>query len=170
MRLSGEVRLTPPSKWEIRPAARGFVLDPGETFSQPLTLILPPRQIAQSYDLKVQLILRSPERAELHFVEPLTLELRDIVLNAIVYWEDDDLVVEQSLRNLSDRPVSFAAFCDAPARARQEGQFLDVAPAELSTQVYVFANGRDLSGTKVSLGIEEIDGERSLIQFADVPE
>jgi hypothetical protein len=169
-RLSGEVRLSGPDKWEVKPDQLSFVLEPGETFTQPLTLILPPRQIAQSYDLEVQLHLRSPERAVLCFVEPLTVELRDIVTNATVDWEGSTLIVEQSLRNLSSQPVSFDSFCDAPARARQEGQFLELRPGDLATQFYAFPNSRELAGARVSLGIEEIGGERTLIQFADVPD
>lgn len=169
-RLAGEVRLSAPEKWKVVPDQRSFVLEPGETFCQPLTLILPPRQIAQSYDLGVQLHLRSPERAELSFVEPLVVELRDIVVNAAVYWESDALIVEQSLRNLSRRAVSFDTYCDAPARARQEGQFLEVRPGELAIQRYTFPNSRELHGARLSLGIDEIGGQRTLIQFADAPD
>jgi hypothetical protein len=168
--LSGEVRLTPPEGWAVTPAARTFVLEPGETLAEPLTFTLPPWQIAQSYDLHVKLILHTPESTELHFQQPLTVGLRDIALQASAHWEGNDLVVEQSLRNRSDQPVSFTAFCDAPARARQENAFLNIMPGELALQTYVFRKSRDLAGAKLHMGIQEIGGERSLNQFAEVPQ
>ncbi|MFQ5806374.1 MAG: hypothetical protein ACE5I3_07985 [Phycisphaerae bacterium] len=168
-RLSGEVRLTPPGNWMIRPAVRSFLLEPGETFAQPLTFTLPPRQIAQSYDLQVRLILHAPENTELQFREALTVGLRHIGLDATAYWEGSNLVVEQSLRNSSNQPVSFAAFCDAEGRARQENAFLHIAPGELAIRTYFYPQSRALAGTKLHMGIEEIDGARSLNLFAEVP-
>jgi len=169
-RLSGEVRLTPPGGWMVAPAVRSFLLEPGETFTQPLTFTLPPRQIAQSYDLHVQLILHAPESTELYFREPLAVGLRDIVLSATAYWDGDNLVVEQSLCNRSDRPVSFTAFCDAPGHARQENAFLGITPGELAMRTYLFPKSRDLEGTNLHMGVQEIGGARSLNQFAKVPQ
>ena len=169
-RLTGEVRLNPPGSWLVEPAVRSFQLEPGETFVQPLTLTLPPRQVAQTHELEIRLTLHAPESAELRFVEALRVGLREIGLEATAYWQGDNLAVEQSLRNLSNRVVSFTAFCEPPGRARVEGIFLDVAPGEASTLTYLFEHSRDLAGARLHLGIQEIDGGRSLNQFADVPQ
>jgi hypothetical protein len=169
-RLSGEVRLAPPGNWQIEPTVFNFLLEPGETLAEPLSLTLPPRQIAQIYNLDVWLKLHSPESAELHFPESLTVGLREIVLEGTAYWKGADLVVEQALHNLSHHAVSFTAFCDAPGRARQEREFLEVAPGQLATQSYVFPESRaDLVGTRLHMGVREIDGPRTLNQFAEVP-
>jgi hypothetical protein len=169
-RLTGEVRLTPPHSWEIEPTRCDFVLEPGETFREALTLTLPPRQIARSHTLDVRLTLHAPESVVLHFPESLTVGLRDVNLEATLYWEGADLVIEQSLRNFSNQPVSFTAFCEPPGLARIERFFLDVAPGELSTQTYRFPASRHLAGSRVYMGIQEIRGTRSLSQFADVPQ
>lgn len=168
-RLSGEVRLSPPRNWQIEPTVRSFQLEPGGTFAEPLTLILPPRQVAQVYKLDVRLRLHSPEQTELYFSESLTVGLRDIALETTAYWQGNDLLVEQSLRNLCEKPVNFTAFCDAPGRSRQEREFLEVAPGELSVQTYSFPTSRDLAGAKLRLGAQEIDGARRLNQFVEVP-
>ncbi len=168
-RLAGEVHLTAPGGWMITPAVCSFLLEPGETFTQPLAFTLPPRQIAQSYDVHVRLILHTPESTELHFHEALTVGLRNIALQASAYWEGDDLIVEQSLCNHSDQPINFTAFCDAPGRARRESAFLGVTSGEVATRTYLFPASRDLAGTQLHMGIQEIGGPRSLNQFAEAP-
>lgn len=168
-RLSGEVRLTPPGNWQVEPTICRFLLEPGEIFAEPITLTLPPRQTAQGYTLDVRLTLHSPESTELCFPEALTVGLCDIGLDATTYWDGDSLVLQQSLQNLSGQPVNFTAFCDAPGYARQERFFSNVAPGEVSIQTYVFPNGRELAGTSLPIGVQEIGGKRSLNQFAEVP-
>jgi hypothetical protein len=168
--LSGEIRLTPPADWQIRPRQRSFVLAPGETFSAPLTLTPPPRQIAQTHNLDVHLILLAPEAAELHFSEALTVGLHELDLESAAYWEGDTLILTQSLLNLSDETVSFNAFCDPPGRARQERFFRGVAPGESSSQTYVLPDARALAGRRIPMGIGEIAGPRNLNQFAEVPQ
>ncbi len=170
MSLVGEVRLAPPGNWLVKPMQRSFKLAPGETFAMPLTLMLPPRQIAQTHELGVHLTLHTPEAGELHFLESLTVGLSDIDLESLAYWDGNDLIIKQSLRNLSDGIVSFNTYCDPPGRAREERFFNDIAPGEVSIQTYVIPNGRDLAGMRIPMGIVEIDGPRSLNQFAEVPQ
>ena len=166
--LSGEIVITPPAEWNVDAPVRSFVLPPGESLSEVMRLYLPPRQMARVYDLDIKIKLHSPRQAELHFVQPLTVGLREVSLNSSMYWSTDDLIVEQSLHNLSPDPVSFTAFCDAPGHARQERFFSDVAPGEVAIRTYTFRNARKLEGCNLLLGVQEIDGERSLNQFAEV--
>ncbi len=169
-RLSGEVLLTPPGNWQVKPASIPFQLEPGETFSQPLALALPPREIARTHQLNVRLKLNAPERADLAFREPITIGLNGIVLKCRAHWDHDTLIVEQSLRNISEEPVSFSAYCEPPGRARVEREFLDIKPGELAVQTYVFPDAGDLAGVNVPAGIQEINGKRSLDQFAQAPQ
>lgn len=168
-RLTGEVRLASPGDWQVKPDVQSFDLAPGELFSQAISLGLPPRQLAHTHDLRVVLDLHAPEDTELSFSEPLTIGLRGVNLDSIAYWDGDDLVIEQSLRNLSGETLHFNAWCEPPGQARVEGEFLDIGPGESSAQKYVFSDARDLSGVNIPTGIEEINGKRSLIQFAEAP-
>jgi len=168
-RLSGELLLTPPGNWQVKPASIPFQLEPGETFSQPLALALPPREIARTHQLNVRLKLNAPEQANLAFREPITIGLNGIVLRCTARWDGDTLVVDQSLRNISDKPVSFSAYCEPPGRARVEREFLDIKPGEIAVQTYVFPAARDLAGVNIPAGIQEIDGKRSLDQFVKAP-
>ncbi len=105
----------------------------------------------------------------MEFVVPITVGLRNILLEAQAWWMGDDLVVQQLLRNLSDRSVSFTAFCQAPAWARAEQTFLNLAPGDAAVRVYRFTDARELTGSALHLGIQEIRGERALDQLVEVP-
>lgn len=168
--LSGEVRLVPPSNWRVEPALVNFVLEPGETFSQPLAFALPSRPVARPHELGVIFELQSPMRETLSFTEPLQLGLREIDLQVSLYWDGTDLIVRQTLRNLSGQTVNFSAYCEPIACARQERFFRDVAPGGVAEHTYLFNDARNLAGTLLPFGIDEIGGSRSLIQFAEVPQ
>jgi len=168
-RMSGQLRITPPPNWSVDPAERDFTLEPGATFSLPLALTIPPRQVACSHPLLVSLTLHAPLAATLRFSETLTVGLRDVRLESVVFWQGDDLAVEQTLCNLSATPVSFTAYCRAPGRPLQETEFLHVWPGQFSTRTYLFPRSRDLAGTTLHVGVSEIGGPRRLHQFAEVP-
>lgn len=168
-RLQGEVRLTPPPSWRVEPDSFTFSLEPGERLEQPLTLISPPRQVASTYEMGVQLRLHAPATTVLEFREPITLGLRGLFFDAHAFWQGDTLVVEQTLRNLTEEPVSFTAFCEAAGRARAERLFLEVQPGEAKSQLYVYPNARSLAGSRLYVGAEEIRGPRSLNQLVLAP-
>ena len=167
--ISGSITLEPPKWWELAARSIRFELGPGETFERVLKLVLPPRQVAAQHGLRVRISVKLPASAELEFVVPITVGLRDILLEAQAWWRDDDLVVQQLLRNLSDKSVSFTAFCQAPAWARAEQTFLNLAPGDVAVRVYRFTDARELTGSALHLGIQEIRGERALDQLVEVP-
>lgn len=167
--LTGTIELTPPTGWEVHPASIGFVLSPGEVLERPLDLWIPPRQVASQQNFKVHIALITPEEMELDLDVPFAIGLRDIKVEVNVRWVGSDLLVEHSLRNLSEKAVSFRGFCQAPARARQETEFLEVSGGEQAVQSYVFSNSRDLAGGVLSVRIREIGGERSLDQLVEIP-
>lgn len=168
--LQGEVRLTPPGAWQVEPQMFSFSLPPGGRFEQPLEILSPPRQVASTYDLQVQMSFNGPRQTTMEFREAITLGLRDLVVESNAYWQDDDLVVEQTLRNLSDQVISFTSYCQARDRPRVDRMLLEVQPGQIETCYYLFDDARDLAGTLLYVGVDEIRGERSLNQLVAVPE
>ena len=168
--LSGSIHLTPPPGWRVEPALVDFVLAPGEDFSQALSFTIPPRQVARPHALLVQFELQNPVHETLEFAEALKLGLRDIDLQASLYWEGNDLIVRLTLRNLSERAVSFNSYCEPIGCARQERFFSEVGAGGVALQTYIFPKSRNLVGTLLPFGIDEIGGTRNLIQFAEVPQ
>ncbi len=167
--MSGEVLLTAPENWKLETRKLTFSLDPGEWLEQPLHISLPARQLATRYTLDVELHLREPFQNRLHFEQVLEVGLRDIDLSATAYWREDQLIVEQALRNDTSEPVSFNAFCEPPGRGRFEGAFLQVAPGSVMVTTYVFPQARDLAGAVLHHGIGEINGPRRLDKVVEVP-
>ncbi|MBU0638214.1 MAG: hypothetical protein KKB50_05055 [Planctomycetes bacterium] len=168
--LSGTLRIRAPEGWTVAPEAAEFGLQPGESFELPLDLVVPPRPLAAQREFQVRLDMRAPAAAELDLTLPIVVGLRDVVAEVNAYWRDDGLLVEHSLRNLSGTPASFAGFCQAPDHAREEREFLDIAPGEVETQRYFFPAARALRGLLVHVGIREIRGPRKLDQLVEVPQ
>ena len=168
--LTGTIKLSPPAMWEVSPNPISVALAPGQTLEQPLNIELPLRQVAADQQIGVDLHVEHPYPADLHVDIRIQVELRDIVVRAAAWWDGDELVVEQSLQNLSSKPVSFNAFCQVPGRAQLEAAFLDVPAGVADVQQYRFHSARDLAGTSLWTGIREIAGRRSLDQLVVAPE
>ncbi len=167
--LSGEITLTGVKDWEIRPNPIRLSLAPGEALEQTLEFILPPRQVAAPRQLGIDVRLERPEPQSLHFEVTLELTLKGIIARGTARWDGDQLVVTQTLHNRSSTPVSFNGFCQPLGRARLERAYLNVPPGEERTQEYRFPAARDLAGTNVWLGLEEIEGHRTLDQLVVAP-
>jgi hypothetical protein len=167
--LAGKIVMLPPRGWDVSPNPVSFELGPGQDFEQTLRFVIPPRQIASELVLGVDLHLRQPELRDLHVDVPLHVELRDIVVRGLAWWDGNDLVVEQTLHNLSLRQVSFNASCQVRNRARAEGVFLDVAPGDIAVQRYRFPSARDIAGSRACIAIQEIDGPRTLDHLVSIP-
>ena len=144
-------------------------LAPGQALTQALNLNIPPRQVAGPRELEVDVCLAQPERVALHFVVPLELGLQDIAVEASAWWDGEDLLIEQSLRNLSPVPVSFNAFCQPPERAQLEAAFLDVPAGQVRTRAYRLPAAHALAGSRLWMGIAEIGGRRTLDQLVSIP-
>ncbi|MBK8915186.1 MAG: hypothetical protein IPM64_11415 [Phycisphaerales bacterium] len=169
-RVDGVLTVRGPSDWSLTPRTVEFGLAPGESLQRALDLVIPPRQPAVTQPLDVTVELRAPRAAMLRFAPELTIGLRDIIVELHTSWDGDTLVIDQSLRNASPAPVSFGAFCDAPRRARQESQFLEVPPGETRVRRYTFPEARAMRGQRIRAGVHEIRGDRGLEQLVDVPE
>jgi hypothetical protein len=161
--------VTPPPDWQISPGTFPVELAPGQVLEHPLGFTLPPRQIAAEHSFRVKLHVQAPEDAQLEFEEQLTVGLNDIDMTSAPRWHGDTLIVEQTLRNKSDRPVSFNGFCAAPGRPRAEAVFAGVKANASVTQTYVFEHAAELSGGKLHLGIQEVRGQRRLSQLVEIP-
>ncbi len=167
--ISGTIELHPPKGWAVEPNPIFFELPAGEMLEKPLTFTIPPRQIASVQPLGVDVHLSYPNELDLHFDEGLKIELRDIYVRGTAWWDGRHLIVEQTLHNMSAQVVSFSAFCQALNRPQAEGAFLNVPPGDVRVLKYRIPDARDLAGTKLWMGIQEIDGRRTLDQLVDVP-
>ncbi len=168
--LAGTAELEAPFGWEVRPRLIQLELGAGETLAVPLEFTIPPRQLATERTLTVDVHIRRPDALELSLEVGLQVALRDISVQSRAWWDGDTLVIEQALLNNSPDPVSFSAFCQPLDRPRVEGAFLNVAPGATDKQLYHLPAARDLANSRLWVGIEEIDGRRTLNQLVAVPD
>jgi hypothetical protein len=167
--LAGTIEIRAPSTWQITPNLIRLRLAPGEALRQPLTLDIPPRQIAAEQQLQAFVRVQRPEPATLEFSIPLQVGLRDVAAQASAWWAGDDLLVRQSLRNRSDQIVSFDAFCQPVGRPQLEAVFLHVPPGDTQDHTYRLPAARALAGGQLWVGIQEIGGRRTLDQLVPIP-
>jgi len=167
--LTGLLRLESSDLDLGHPATLPVSLAPDETFAQPLQLALPPRRLAQAHDLTVRIEVQSPEPLALEFTQRLEAGLHDIQVEAAARWRGSELIVEQTLWNLSASPLSFAAFCEPPGAPRAERFALDLPPGESAVLSYVFPDSRRLAGSRLLLGVHETRGPRELQLLVDIP-
>jgi len=169
LELSARIELHPPAEWQVLPNPVRVLLAPGETLAQPLEFIIPPRTLAIERKLGVDVYVRRPDPAELHFDVGLEVGLKDVQMSAAAWWDDDALLIEQTVRNLAPQPLSFNTFCQPPGRARLEGVLLNIPPGEARVQRYRLPTARALAGAKVWVGLDEVAGRRTLDQLVAVP-
>ncbi|MBK9120001.1 MAG: hypothetical protein IPM18_10450 [Phycisphaerales bacterium] len=167
--LQAQIELTAPEGWQVEPAPLRISVPPGAAFEQPLTFAIPPRQVAETRNLHVALLIERPHTAALHFDVPIEIGLTDLDIVSTAWWEGDTLIIEQSLENRTSQPVSFNTFCQAPRFALQEGVLLNVSPGIRRLQRYRFPAARDLAGQQLWTGVQEIGGPRKLDQLVAVP-
>ncbi len=169
--LSGTVQLHPPTDWRVAPQSFDFEVPAGGVVDRTLDLEVPNRHLAVQRDLHVAIETTAPAAAKLEFDVPFTVGLHELQVTARARWQDDTLVVEQTLHNASAEPIDFTAFCQAPLRPRADRAFLNLAPGESRTQTYVFADAQilELAGMTLHLGLRENRGNRELDQLVEIP-
>ncbi|MBN2445522.1 MAG: hypothetical protein JXO22_02270, partial [Phycisphaerae bacterium] len=160
-----------PDRWQIEPATLSLEVPPGAPHEVPLDLVVPRRELAAQQPLTIRLQISSPTVADLVFDVPVRVGLQNVDVRVDARWEGDALIVTQVLHNQTDKPVSFAAFCQAPLRPLIERAFANVQPDETQTNTYVLADQRvrELAGLSLHLGLREYRGERELDQLVEVP-
>jgi hypothetical protein len=165
--LRGELSFRAPKHWDVQPNNIRFDIPAGGSFEQQIDILVPNRQIASTQYIGVELKLRDPRPATLAFTVPMTVGLKDIMVEAAVRFEDQLLIIEHALTNLSKRPVSFQGFCQVPMRPRASAMFLDIQPGERRVERYVFSDSdvEELIGMEAHLRILESGGDRELDQL-----
>ena len=84
--LTGTALITPPEDWYVEPQLVEFTLPPGEALDQELQMTVPHRQVATSRDVAVRITTESPKPAELDFVIPFEVGLKNVLADASAWW------------------------------------------------------------------------------------
>jgi len=90
-------------------------------------------------------------------------------VNVNVYRLGARTVVQQSLTNRTDKPISFEGYVVAPARRRISRRFVNLMPGQNSRKEFIIENSDDLVGKRIRVGLGELQGTRIWNRIIAVP-
>jgi len=160
--ISGSLKLKAPKGWTLNPPTFQFTLNPGETFDRDFSIQFPYSSFAGTKTLNCEFALQADRNSA--FVVPLTLKLglSDVGMESLALRDGNDVVVQQMITNYGDRPINYNAFVIYPGAARQERLVSNLDPGKTLLKRYRFAGVPFATGTKVRVGLKELDGMRIL--------
>jgi hypothetical protein len=79
-----------------------------------------------------------------------------------------DVIVQQTLQNYGDRPIDYTGFAIFPGQARQERLVTNLAPGRATIKRYRFENADVTPGTRIRVGVKELNGSRILNDEIDL--
>lgn len=165
--ITGTIRLAAPKGWIASMPGGAFNLNPGETFTAPLTLTLPSNVPAGQTKLIADIRIEARDDRRLTLPVPVTVGLADVGLRSFALRIDGgDVIVQQVITNYGSSPIDYTGFAQVPGRARQEKLVSNLGPGKSVVRRYRFAPPAE--GTKtIRSGLKELQGNRMLNN--DVP-
>lgn len=174
--LSGTLRFLPPRGWAADPPSLRLSLPPGKTLRQSVTIRYPFTENSGRKELNARLSLEqsaSLNAQEMALSFPVTVTSDRVELEGFTQMLDNgDLVVQQMVTNISDRPLDAQAYVLLPGYPRQQRYVSGLAAGQTAIKrfhfpatSYVGANGdiaTALKGQSATLGLRQNDGKTLL--------
>lgn len=162
--LSGRIRLSGPSGWNVVAQNPGFSLAPGETYDGAVTIEFPYSSFAGIKTIDCDVQLQTGDTRNLKVPVTLKLGLGDVGLSTIALRDGNDILVQQVITNYSTRMLDYTAFTLVPAQARQERLVQDLKPGQTVIKKYRFTNVHfdPTQPMLVRSGVKELEGTRVL--------
>ena len=162
--VAGTVRVVGPRGWMTSMPATSFSLNPGEQFRGPISMALPASTAAGIRTLLADLKIETPSGPR-RLLIPLSLRvgLSDVGLQCFALRDGDEVVVQQTLTNYGNGPISYTCFAVLPNLARQERVITNLAPGRSAIRKFRFPI-KDVVGDRIRTGVREMEGSRMLNQ------
>jgi hypothetical protein len=165
--VGGTVRLKAPPGWTLNPPTFTFSLNPGETFDRELTIQFPYNSFAGAKTLTADFQLQG-DASTLSVPIQLKLGLSDVGMQTLALRDGHDVIVQQMISNYGDKPIDYNAFAIYPGQARQERLVTGLAPGQTTVKRYRFNGAKVATGTKVRVGVKELEGTRILNEEVEI--
>jgi len=161
--IGGEVTFRSPTTWSVSPRLQRFKLAEGDELKQtfPVALHADASSGPQPVELDFEIVADRNYRFRVY--RTLQLGLEGISVEMKTRMQDDNLIVEQVLTNLTDEPISFQCMLFPPGRRRETKQIIQQGKGR-STVTFTLPHGETLLGETIRLRAEEIGGVRVLNQ------
>lgn len=165
--ISGTIRLTGPLGWNLSLRNTNFALNPGETFSVPLTIEFPINSTAGQKTLLADVTVEGRSDYRLAVPVPVTIGLSDVGLQTVALRIEGNVFVQQMITNYGTMPINYTAFAAMPGQARQERIVSNLGAGMTVIKKYRFTPPA-LEMTKLRSGLREFEGKRMLNEEVEV--
>ncbi|NQU21387.1 MAG: hypothetical protein HQ567_08900 [Candidatus Nealsonbacteria bacterium] len=160
--VRGEVRMTMPKAWSVKPKQFVVQLAQGQSLEQSFTIGLPHNASNGRSKIRLDFEVQGDRPYRFSIYRQMSVGLGNIDVEIATKLNDrGQLEVEQRFINVTDEPASFRCHLYAPDRRRQMSQVVGLGLAE-DVHVYRLPDGEKLLGMTLWLRAEEIDGPRVL--------
>ncbi|HPD29842.1 MAG TPA: hypothetical protein PLL20_07600 [Phycisphaerae bacterium] len=167
--ISGLLRLLTPPDWDVRPNRIPFALQPNEVLRSPVQIRFPINAEAAVTPLVGEFEIDADQRYQIVTPAWFELGLENIDVNVNVYRLGTRVVVQQTMTNRTDQPVSFEGYVVAPARKRMGRRFINIVSGQSARKEFLIDNAGDLVGKRIRVGLNELQGTRIWNRVITVP-
>jgi len=160
--ISGSLKIHSPAGWNISPPTYTFSLNPGEMFDREITIEFPYNSFAGPKTIMADFVVQADKNSTFTVPISLNLGLSDVGMQSLALQDGKDVVVQQMITNYGEKPIDYTAFSIFPGQARQERLVTNLGPGRTTMKKYRFPNVKAQGGSKVRVGMKELDGTRIL--------
>ena len=158
--VSGKATLTSNQLWE-KPLVIPFKVNPGETFSAPIELILRSNISAADHEVRIDFELAGHRRHTMTVFRHLDIGIEGIRVDSATQVKNGQLLVHATVINDTPFEANFSLYLFAPNRRRQRLQIAKMPPGR-ARRTFVVNDGESLQGQDVWLRVEEVRGNQIL--------
>ena len=160
--ITGTIRVGGPKGWQVAVGGASFSLNPGETYSAPVTLTFPMNASAGDRVLTADIKLQGREDYRLIVPIAVKLGLSDVGLQTMAVRSGDEVIVQQVITNYGSVPINYNAFLTVAGLPRQERIVSNLMPGKITIRKYRLPLPQSSQVEKLRSGVREVEGKRML--------
>ncbi len=167
--MVGKLVIKAPKGWEIDSPTISVNLAPGEKIDAPITLHFPYSEFAGTKTIRGKLSTNGGER-QLDVSTQVTVNSGTVEMECSAQTlPTGELVLQQTVTNVSSVPVSAQAYAMIPGAARQERYILNLQPGAKTIKRFIFTDAKPEPGQTGVLGLRQNDGRVLLTKSVPLP-
>ena len=158
--VKGRATIVAPADWRVEPRTIEFHLAPGESWQQPLNIVLPLNVIAGRHQVPIDFEIEADRVYHVRAWRRIEIGMGEVLIKMTSRLDNNgELEIEQTLTNRGKKPVSFRCSVSAPGRRLQTANVFGLATGS-DQKLYRLPDGEDLVGKTLWLRAEEVNGPR----------
>lgn len=174
--ISGTILLTAPRTWRFSPRRVRFSIPAGGEARLPLTLYLGRTELAGTKRIEaiVEFVAERTYSFHISTEAEIGLDTLEIATSWRVLRGQDgrfnDLLIQAHITNTADHPLDIESFIVAPGYSRMRRLTARLDPGDTTIKSFYLRDGlRNLAGTRVIVGVGELESSARLNHAIDIP-